>query len=682
MIEERYELAGERIRSICEEQTTSEPFLDYFRKLAGFVGMIDELKRCIGDGSYWKLPLSELEAWNQRLYEDILPGRYEQSYADPAYAVKMTGEAYGQLLSFLYTELRGAIVYAFEQKTEYLAVLFELLIEIYNRFEAEKQPDPEQIREILYWYASDYCDVFAADRVIEQIDPAQSFAADIIREEDLTDLRYLYFFGEYISENEKRTARHLASLPEETIRKMADVYTEGYRIGFVNTGKDLSKKSVVNIRYVLGFERMIRKAVENFEKMGLKPTIYRAGVSVLTKRQHLKIGYYGAIPNKQYEYDHKDDQGLFLDKQFVERRLEVIKTVYEQNQALAAQFAGPACVEVFGEAPFAPAHKPEAVKLSKKQEELSRSYDSRSGQITNKFIPGDERSFTIIAYPVPEIGAQYGEIFDEIIKINTLDAKKYERVQQTLIDALDKGAYVHILGGNGNKTDLTVRLHRLADPQKETIFENCVADVNIPVGEVFTSPVLEETNGVLHVSSVYLNELLYKDLEITFANGMVADYNCANFPHELENKAYIRENILHSHPTLPLGEFAIGTNTTAYVTAKKYGIEDKLPILIAEKMGPHFAVGDTCYSWSEDIKVYNPNGKEIVARDNSVSILRKTDLSKAYFHCHTDITIPYEELSCIKVVAENGEETVLLENGRFVLPGTEFLNEPLKKDDK
>ena len=37
-------------------------------------------------------------------------------------------------------------------------------------------------------------------------------------------------------------------------------------------------------------------------------------------------------------------------------------------------------------------------------------------------------------------------------------------------------------------TDLTVQLHTLQDPEKETIFENCVADVNIPVGEVFTSP--------------------------------------------------------------------------------------------------------------------------------------------------------------------------------------------------
>ena len=120
---------------------------------------------------------------------------------------------------------------------------------------------------------------------------------------------------------------------------MADVYTEGYRIGFVNTGKDLSKKSVVNIRYCLGFERVVRLAVENFEKMGLKPVIYRAASSVITKKEQIKIGYYGAIANKQYEYDHRSDQALFLDKRYVERKLDVLKNVYEKNKEQAAQFA-------------------------------------------------------------------------------------------------------------------------------------------------------------------------------------------------------------------------------------------------------------------------------------------------------------------------------------------------------
>ena len=682
MTEMRYELAIERIENIKGENTVSEKYRDYFRTLADFALLVDKLKEKIENGEYYKFSIEELECWNTHLYDDVLGEHYKTSYANPAFATEKFGIEYGRLLSFLYTELRGVIPYAFEKKTEYLDILFELFIEVYNQFEEENEPEYEHVRQTIYWYASDYCDVFLADRIKEQIDPEDNFAADLIMNSDFNDVRYLYYYGEYVSENEKRTAMHLNELPLETIQKMADVYTEGYRIGFVNTGKNLSKKATVNIRYTLGFERVIRIAIENFRKMGLKPTIYRAGVSVLTKRQHLKIGYYGGIANKQYEYDHKDDQALILDRQFMERKLEVMRTTYEQYKDLARRHAGPACMETFGEEPFTPVSKSEAVKLNDKQKEISLEYDSKSSQIVNSYIPGDERSFTIVAYPVPEIGDQYEEIFDEIIKINTLDAKVYEKVQQTIIDALDQGTSVHILGNNGNHTDLRVQLYKLKDPKKETIFENCVADVNIPVGEVFTSPVLEGTNGVLHVSQVYLNELLYKDLEVTFSNGMVADYSCKNFEHELENKEYFLDNVLYRHPTLPLGEFAIGTNTTAYVAAKKYNIADKMPILIAEKMGPHFAVGDTCYSWAEDIKVYNPNGKEIVARDNSVSIQRKEDVSAAYFHCHTDITIPYEELKSITVECSDGKEIEIIRDGIFVLPGTEILNEPLKNSNK
>lgn len=676
---ERYVLSIERIRRITEEETTEVLYRDYFRKVSEFILKINEIRERMQGKSFEQCTLDELKRENESIYADIVGDQYDTSYANPAYAVSLFGEEIGQLLSFLYTELRGEIAYVYEQQVEYLAICNELFIEIYNCFEGTLTPDYKELKEIVYWYASDYSDVFVADRIEEQLNPECSFAADIVTKSNLNDLRYLYQYGEYVSENEWKTAEHLNALPQKTIDQMADVYTEGYRIGFVNAGIDLSKKSVVNIRYTLGFERVIKKAIENFEKMGLRPTIYRAAVSVLTKRQHYKVGYYGAIANKQYEYDHRQDQGLFLDKKFMERKLDVMKNAYEKYRELAGEHAGPAVMEIFGEEPFAPVQKPESVVLTEKQEKLSVLFDSKSGQLTNQYIKGDERSFTIVAYPVPEIGAQYKEIFDEVIRINTLDANVYKNVQQALIDALDKGEYVHILGKDKNETDLKVQLYRLSDPAKEAIFENCVADVNIPVGEVFTSPVLEGTNGVLNVSKVYLNELQYRDLKITFEDGKITEYTCSNFEDEEQSKKYIKSNILHNHDTLPLGEFAIGTNTTAYVVAKKYQIEDKMPILIAEKMGPHFAVGDTCYSWSEENKLYNPDGKEIVAKDNSVSILRKEDVSKAYFQCHTDITIPYEELEEIAVVTGKGERIVLLKDGHFVLSGTEILNEPLKE---
>ena len=111
--------------------------------------------------------------------------------------------------------------------------------------------------------------------------------------------------------------------------------------------------------------------------------------------------------------------------------------------------------------------------------------------------------------------------------------------------------------------------------------------------------------------------------------------------------------------------------------ARKFHIVDKLPILIAEKTGPHFAVGDTCYSFSEDSPMYNPDGKEVIARDNEISVLRKTDPSKAYFSCHTDITIPYSELGDICAVTPEGKQIPIIRQGRFVLEGTEELNDAL-----
>lgn len=677
-MEERYNLAIDRMKAIIEEKTVAEPYREYFQHVARFILKLDELKQNVESGKQKEMSEEELQEEMKDLYADELEVNYEKSYANPAYAVSVLGGEVGSFLSAVYTEIRGSISYVQEQRMEYVVIGAELLIEIYNKFEEEKQPQLESLKEIFYWYASDYCDVFAADRIKDQIDPERGcFIVNMIMNEDLSDLRYLYRMGEYVGVNERATAAYLNSLSQEKIDKMADTFSEGYRIGFVNTGKDLSKKSVVNIYYAMGFERIVKKAIENFAKMGLKPSIFRTSHSVITRGRNSQIGFFNISGNKQYVYDHRDDIGLVMDKQYVERKLEVMRTTYEQNKEIAAGYAGPAVIDIFGEKTFVPQAKPEAVKLSEKQEELLVAMNGRAGRLTNEYLPGDERSFTIISWPVPEIGEQYHEIFDETIKINTLDYKLYQKVQQTMIDALDKGEYVKVTGSGENQTDLKVMLHPLADPAKETIFENCVADVNIPVGEVFTSPVLEGTEGTLFVSKVFLHGLPYYNLKISFKEGKITEYTCTNFDSEEENKKYIFDNILHNHQTLPIGEFAIGTNTTAYAVAKKYDIADKYTILIAEKTGPHFAVGDTCYSWAEDVKVYNPDGKEIIARDNSISILRKEDPSKAYFQCHTDITIPYDELGSIVVVAKDGTETEIIRDGRFVLPGTEILNEPL-----
>ncbi|SFA72670.1 Thermophilic metalloprotease (M29) [Acetitomaculum ruminis DSM 5522] len=674
---ERLLLCKERLELILKETTVSETYRDYFIKTAKFLKYLFELNEDISSKKYFQHNLEELQNINKKLYEDICGENYQNSYANPKTAVKILGREYGSLLSFLYADIRGIIPDVFENRKEFICIYTELFIEIYNLFEQDENPSRKAIFDTLYWFNSDYSDLITEERTASLYSPDRDFMKKIIEQCDLSDLSYLYLSGEYVGQNQLSMARYLNNLDKDKIKLMADTITNGFREGFVLTNKDLSKKKYYHIEYLTGFEILVKKIIENLREIGLEALIYRNSTLSLTgRRSASKRGYYGDFANNQFEYDHKDDMSLYFDKPFMERKLGVLKASYEKYREFASLYAGPIVIETFGEKPFNPEIKEESLNYPLDKQSLKVEFNNKSMQLLNNYVKSSERSFSIISFPVAQIGENFDEIFDEIIKINTLDSSVYRPIHEKLIDVLNTAKYAHITGMNNNKTDLKVSLFQVNDTQKEENFENCLADVNIPLGEVFTSPVLEGTNGILNVSNVYLDGLLYKDLTIEFKDGMIVDYNCSNFNTEEENKKYIKDNILFQRETLPMGEFAIGTNTLAYVVSKKYNIENILPILIAEKTGPHFAVGDTCYSLCEDIEVHNPNGKEIVAKDNEItSKYRKTDMSKAYFNCHTDITIPYNELGKISAIDNNNNETLIIKDGKFVLEGCEKLNE-------
>lgn len=658
---ERFNLVAERVEAIKGETTVHERYRDYFVKAAEYISFVNGILERVDNGSYRELSIDELKEINDRNYDDIRPDNYGNSYTNPSCAVEKCGEEYGQYLCELLTKLRTTFLYAVQGRVEEIVVLEELFVEIYNIFESEEL-SVAAVKDAVYWFESDYQDLFLDYQIRSIVDDGLTFYKDIVMESDLSDLRYLYWYGLNVSENEIKIAKFLNTRSEEQLEDMASTCTEGFVRGFELGRKDLSKKSTVNIYYAIGFERMVKKVIEQLHKLGLKAIIRQSGVSTTEA-------------NKQYKFDHKFDSGLYLDNGFVDRKLTVAKVSFEKYKELAEKMAGPIAIETFGEKPFTPEAKKDAIKLSEKQQKLQASFQNSWVQVYHQYIKGDETSFTIIAYPIPEIGDNFEDIFADTIKINTLDQKLYGQIQTDIINTLDKAQYVHVKGKGSNRTDIKVMMQTLKDPSKETLFENCLADVNIPLGEVFTSPKLTGTEGVLNVSEVYLNDLKYVDLSVTFKDGKIVDYNCKNFDNEEDNKRFIKENLLYNHATLPIGEFAIGTNTTAYVIGKKYDIVYKLPILIVEKMGPHFAVGDTCYSFEEEAKTYNPDGKEIVAKENECSLLRHTDMEKAYFGCHTDITIPYEELLDISAYTADGEKITIISDGRFVLPGTERLND-------
>ncbi|MCR5556146.1 MAG: aminopeptidase [Butyrivibrio sp.] len=685
VIRERFTLCRDRLEEMKDEHLASDKnkSLDaYFHAMTDFLLTVLDNYDFIQRGGLDSADLSELQKRNHELYQDVLPENYDKSFGNPTFAVKQLGAEYGNLLSALYFELRNIIVSVYQGKLFLMVIRLELFIEIFGAFLSDDKngatTKASVIKDTMYWYLSDYTEDERISRIADQVEGDRNFVREAILSSDFSDARYLYKFGEYITENEIRMAKHLSSLSQDDIDKMALTFTEGYRIGFEVTNKDITKKKTAAIYYELGFDRIVKRAIENFEKIGLKTTLMIFGQSLfLSDGSAGRVDSYGAIPNKQFDYDHKDDIGLFLDANLITRKLEAERAAGEKYKDKARLFGGPAVIETFGEKPFSPVPNKDAVHLTKEQQKALTDYKSQNSIIRNEYFIMKERSFTIISFPKTEIGDNFEEIFNETVRINTLDYKLYQTIQQKIIDALDEADHVVIKGMGDNRTNMKVMLHELKDPSKETNFENCVADVNIPVGEVFTSPVLAGTEGTLHVSGVYLEGLFFKELEIGFKDGFITSYKCQNFDDEKENLEYIEDNILYNHDTLPIGEFAIGTNTTAYVVARKFGIEDKLPILIAEKTGPHFAVGDTCYTYDEDNMTFNPDGKSIIARDNEWSIKRKTEPDKAYFNCHTDITLPYDELGEISAVRKDGSSVTIIKNGRFVLEGTEELNKPM-----
>lgn len=659
-VKERYELCAERIKEITKVQEVPEKYQDYFKKEAEFINATVEMAALVEAGTYAKQSLAELESWNDRLFSKIIPANYETSYANPAYAVKKFGVREGKLFTVLSAKLQELVQNAARQNTYFRTIVMELFLEIYGRYCEYDEFAVKDAKAAYKSFLMDYRRDYLEDSIQLRYNPEASYAKAII-EADASDERNLYRYGAYVTDIQRKSHGFINKLSQAEIDAMADTYVEGYIRGFETMGVVRKENGVALMICPIGFERMAKAAMERFEKYGVRVTVQYMATSV----------------NRQYGYDHRQDHALTLDRVYVNRYMEDMAAVYEENKELISMYIGPAVVETFGEPDFDPVNKKEAVQLDKRQIKLDREFDQRAAQIAYSYIKSDETSFTIIAYPVPTIGDKFEEIFAETVRCNTLSNEVYSKIQQALIDELDTGYACKILGANGNETDLTVMLMETTDPAKETKFENCTADVNIPVGEVFTSPVLKGTTGLLHVSKVFLNGFEYKNLKVWFEDGKTTKLSCDNFATEEENQKFLSEKLLFHHEWVPLGEFAIGTNTTAFVMGEKYDIAAKLPILIAEKTGPHFAIGDTCYKRSEDHKVYNRDGKEIIARDNEISILRKTEPEKAYFNCHTDITIPYGEIGEISSLKKDGSKTVLIKNGRFVLPGTEELNKPL-----
>ena len=236
-MEERWILCVDRIKEIESDPQVKEPFGSYFSQVASFLLKIADLY----EGQQKKASANSAESWNGEsiasLYAELGEVSYVNSYTNPTYAVAVFGQEFGRLLSFVYAEMFSLPAYAAREEQFELLIRMEWFVELYCIFEGSTEDTDVRLYQnawdCCYWFVSDYMDVEMERRVGEKVEPSFDFAYRLITESDLTDLDYLYRYGEYISDNEILTAKLLNEMPEKELQKMADTYTEGYRIGFI-----------------------------------------------------------------------------------------------------------------------------------------------------------------------------------------------------------------------------------------------------------------------------------------------------------------------------------------------------------------------------------------------------------------------------------------------------------------
>lgn len=641
-----------------------DEFEKYVNVTSSWILKIARLEEELNDKNYFKgKSFDELYRINKELFEDILPGNYETQYVNPEYSVKIFGEETGRLLSFFSNYFRSYVEYAFEHRIIQMHNYNSLFIKTAEIL-LSKNFSYESLKNVITeGELSDKTD-FYSYHVNQDYNPDMSPLQHIYDNEDFNDLRYLFKYGKLITENEIRIAKHISDYPADKLKNLAHSIVKAYLRGFELEKKDLTGKKTLMFITNVGMEKLSVEIINELKRNKLTPLL-----SII----------HSTSPNKQYRYDHRFDIALYLSEEQIEHTRKSYNNALEGIKDNLREYSGVMMLEKFGEKPFSPMNKPSAIKLNPEQTKQFRAYQMNFRASIDKYIHSNETSFTAVSLPTPEIGDKFEEIFDGIADVNMMDTNHHEMIQKNIIDVLDKAEYVEVKGKGNNETFIQVRLHELKNPDRETNFLNIGADKNIPVGEVFTSPKLQGTNGTLHYEEVFLKGLKFDNLRLTFKDGFIDKYDCTNFKGEEENKKFVEENLLFPNKTLPLGEFAIGTNTEAYKLAKKYKILNILPILIIEKMGPHFAVGDTCFMWQEDHVIHNViDNKEMIAKDNEKSILRKEDIMQAYTNVHIDMTLPYESIEYIASVQKDGTKNYIIKDGIFVVEGTEELNLPLK----
>lgn len=485
--------------------------------------------------------------------------------------------------------------------------------------------------------------------VVEQDNPYEQ----ILNKATLENLDWLVEYKLAIAEEEMAMLRFWFQQPKDKLKAMAERIVNAFFHGFISQSRSQGDRRRVRFYYQVGQEPLAKQVLIIMKQRGLRPVISRP-----------KSMY----ERNQFALDHQYDLYWGLNKENGQEIIKAWEAELKKYEKELKDTCGMIGIDQFGQKPDIIFPSQYSLRLTDEQLEIFYEINRRKLSMEAEYIKPGELSFCKITFPNILFEAQFPEIFKSFFELNMMESEEYELEQQKLIDVMDLCEKIEIKGIKGNQTDLTVQLFPISNPLKQTKFLNCGGDLNIPFGEVFTTPKLRGTEGILHIPKICLKGIFYHNMYLKIQDGIIIEANCD------EGEAYIKRNLLHDCDQVSFGEFAIGTNTYAATLNEKYHLDDRLPILIYEKTGPHLAVGDACFARAEDYPIFNMyDQKEMVCRQNEA--LHFYGENKHYYGFHTDITLPYHQILYLRGVTKQGKYIKIIEKGRFVMPGIEKLNQ-------
>ncbi|HXL04373.1 MAG TPA: aminopeptidase [Bacillota bacterium] len=602
---------------------------------------------------------------NSILFGDIQEPMYKNCLLNPDYVKALLPDNPADVISALIAVFQSARKDAILGKEKTVYKKADLLIGLSKELE-RKIIDRETVicKWRTYWLGDihEQTDSEVKSKVVKGKD---NVFEQILLSANSSDFSWIYDYGCFIDNKELELAKFFFAYPEDKLREMAERIVHAFLHGFVSQSRDRRDRHRVLFSYQIGQEALAKQVFCSLRARGLDP--------VVTEPKALVSG-------GQYDLDHGFDDIIVTSCDEPLNLMVTIENAFrqatEKYEADLLDVCGMIGITQFGMPTSTLERAENAFHPTTEETMLMKKVASIKRSIESKYLAPSDLSFCKVAFPNMLFGERFNDVFNDVFALNLVDSEPYEKIQQVIIDALDKCEKVRVLGCGDNKTDISISIFEIDDPERETVFLNCGGDLNIPHGEVFTTPVLKETKGIWHVPGIYLGGRYYEDLVLVFDEGRIIDYSCENYEDRYKNREYIERELLFPYESLPIGEFAIGSNTKAYQIAMKHDLFSRLPILLAEKMGPHIAIGDPCFARSEDAPVYNLyNKKEMIARYNEITFKKNAD--DAYTNKHIDITLPYDQIRLLAGYTRDGHEIEIIRNGRFVLKGTEQLNVPL-----